>query len=293
MRKIKTGEYRLDQSQKVHLREWPTRVKPYAKSDQAQDSYLKSQIGRLQELQSRHFAVHGNAFLVIFQGMDASGKDGTIKHVIGGMNPQGCKITSFKAPTNQELAHDFLWRTTTQLPEHGQMGIFNRSYYEDVLVPYVYPELLESLEKRMGLNRSGKKRILQGRYQSIRDHERHLVRNGTRIVKIFLHLSAHEQKKRLLARIDDPDKSWKVEGSDLRDSKKWIAYQNAYQACIGNTAAPDASWFIVPADHKPTIHLIVSQILIEAFEAMKMKAPKISPQRREQLAQFRKQLTQE
>jgi len=293
MKRIKTSDYRVDQLKKIHLADWPTRIQALANSDDDDDEYLEEQLRRLRVLQAKHFATRGNAVLLILQGMDASGKDGTIKQVIGGVNPQGCKIVSFKAPTAQELSHDFLWRTTAQLPEHGQIGVFNRSYYEDVLVPHVYPELLVSLEKRLALSKSGKKQILQERFRSIQDHERHLIRNGTRIVKVFLHLSAHEQKKRLLERIDDPAKNWKIEPSDLRDSRKWIAYQNAYQVCIEQTAAPDAPWFIVPADHKPTIHLIVSQILIEVFESMNLRTPKIDKKRAKELAEFKKQLTRE
>jgi PPK2 family polyphosphate:nucleotide phosphotransferase len=234
------------------------------------------------------FASERYAVLLILQGMDAAGKDGVINHVMSGLNPQGCRVASFKAPTPDELRHDFLWRTTRELPERGQIVIFNRSYYEDVLIVRVHPEDLrhEGFQTTHG---SGAK-VWKDRYRSIVDLECHLYENATRIVKIFLHISREEQRKRLLERIDDPSKNWKLSVADIAERKFWKRYVKAYAECIGATSTRMAPWYVVPADDKEAARLIVSQILLDALEELKVNYPELTKKRRKELKSIRRQL---
>jgi PPK2 family polyphosphate:nucleotide phosphotransferase len=220
--------------------------------------------------------------------MDAGGKDGAIRHVMSGVNPQGCEVFSFKQPSAEELKHDFLWRTTRHLPERGRIGIFNRSYYEEVLVVRVHPEILHS----QGLPDEllDEKTIWKERYRSIVDMEKHLHRNGTRIIKVFLHLSKGEQRKRFLERIDEPDKNWKFSLADIRERKYWKHYIKAYEDCLNETSTHEAPWFIVPADDKEDSRLIISQILLDALNDLKMAYPKTTAKRRQELKSIRKHL---
>jgi PPK2 family polyphosphate:nucleotide phosphotransferase len=243
---------------------------------------------KLSSLQRLHYASNHYALLVIFQGMDGSGKDGAIRHVMSGINPQGCEVFSFKQPSAEELQHDFLWRSTCRLPERGRIGIFNRSYYEEVLVVRVHPELL--LTQGLPEELRNKKDIWEQRYGSIVDLEKHLHRNGTQIVKIFLHLSYEEQRKRFLERIDEPDKNWKFSTADIHERKYWKHYMKSYGDCFQATSTHHAPWYIVPADDKENARLIVSQIVLDALGSLKMAYPKTTEKRRIELDEIKKLL---
>ena len=286
--KIKSDDYRVHEAEQVDLRLRPTEVKPVYKSKKDYRKRLDEHVDRLSELQRLHYASNKHALLLIFQAMDAAGKDGAIRHVMSGVNPQGCQVFSFKHPSANELQHDFLWRTTRDLPERGRIGIFNRSYYEEVLIVRVHPEILRS----EGLDDapSDEMTVWSERYRSIVDLERHLRANGTRVVKFFLHLSKEEQRKRFLARIDDPDKNWKFGKTDVEERKFWDSYMTAYEQCLSATSTDDAPWYVVPADDKHNARLIVSHIVLDTFESLKMAWPKTSAERRRELQIVRKQL---
>ena len=286
--KIKSNDFRVRPGAKVKLKEWPTRVKAFCKSKKQYHKLLEAHVEELSALQQLHYASHRYALLLIFQGMDAGGKDGAIRHVMSGVNPQGCEVFSFKQPTADELEHDFLWRTNRHLPERGRIGIFNRSYYEEVLVVKVHPDILcgQGLPEEL-LN---KKTIWTERYRSIMDLEEHLDRNGTQIIKFFLHLSKNEQRKRFLARIDEPDKNWKFSLADIHERKYWKQYMQAYEACLTATSSAHAPWYVVPADDKENARLIVSQIILDALNGLKMAYPKTTAKRRQELKSIRKGL---
>jgi PPK2 family polyphosphate:nucleotide phosphotransferase len=286
--KISTKDFRVRPGEKIKLRKWPTRVKPFYRSKKRYQKLLDEHVERLSALQHLHYASHRYALLLIFQGMDAGGKDGAIRHVMSGVNPQGCEVFSFKQPSAEELEHDFLWRTTCRLPERGRIGIFNRSYYEEVLVVRVHPEILRS--QGPAEESRDEKTIWEERYRSIADLEEHLHRNGTRIVKVFLHLSKNEQRRRFLARIDEPDKNWKFSLADINERKYWKQYMKAYEACLSATSTHHAPWYVVPADDKENARLIVSQIVLDALNELKMAYPKTTAKRRRELKSIRKQL---
>jgi PPK2 family polyphosphate:nucleotide phosphotransferase len=286
--KIDSKDFRVRPEKKVKLKEWPTIVKPFCKSKKRYQKLLGEHVEELSLLQHLHYASNRYALLLIFQGMDAGGKDGAIRHVMSGVNPQGCQVFSFKQPSAEELEHDFLWRTTCRLPERGRIGIFNRSYYEEVLVVRVHPEILRSHGLAEELR--DEKAIWEERYRSIVDLEEHLHRNGTRIIKVFLHMSKDEQRKRFLERIDEPDKNWKFSLADIHERKYWKDYMNAYEACLSATSTHHAPWYVVPADDKENARLIVSKIVIDAFNGLKMAYPKTTPKRREELESIRKRL---
>ena len=249
---------------------------------------LVSRVDALSEQQEKLYASNRFALLVIFQAMDAAGKDGAIKHVMSGVNPQGCQVFSFSHPNAKELDHDFLWRTTRALPERGRIGIFNRSYYEEVLVVRVHPEILKAQAVADGT--ADDEAFWQERYRSINGLERHLHHNGTRIVKIFLHLSKEEQRKRLLARIKKPEKNWKIGVADVKERAFWDQYMQAYEKCLSATSSPEAPWYIVPADDKANARLIISNILLETVESLKLAYPTPSDEHLKQLQAIRKQL---
>ena len=258
---------------------------------QVEEGYQKllgEHVAQLTARQHLHYASDRYALLLIFQGMDAGGKDGAIRHVMSGVNPQGCEVFSFKQPSEEELKHDFLWRTTCRLPERGRIGIFNRSYYEEVLVVRVHPEILriQGLPEEL----RDEKTIWKERYRSIVDLEDHLHRNGTRIVKFFLHLSKNEQRKRFLERIDEPDKNWKFSLADIHERKYWTHYMKAYEDCLNATSTHHAPWYVVPADDKENARLIVSQIVLDALDDLKMAYPKTTAKRRRELKSIRKRL---
>ena len=286
--KIISKDFRVRPGKKVALKEWPTVVKPFFKSKNGYRKLLEEHVEELSSLQSLHYASGRYALLLIFQGMDAAGKDGAIRHVMSGVNPEGCEVFSFKQPSTEELEHDFLWCTTCRLPERGRIGIFNRSYYEEVLVVRVHPEIL----RNQGLSKElrDEKAIWKERYRSIVDFEEHLHRNGTRIIKFFLHLSKNEQRKRFIERIDEPDKNWKFSLADIHERKYWKDYMKAYEACLNATSTDHAPWYIIPADDKENARLIVSQAVLDAFNELKMAYPKTTATRRRELKAIRKQL---
>ena len=286
--KINSEDFRVRPGEKVKLSEWPTIVKTFYKSKKRYQKLLEEHIEELSSLQRLHYASNRYALLLIFQAMDAAGKDGAIRHVMSGVNPQGCQVSSFKQPSAEELEHDFLWRTTYRLPERGQIGIFNRSYYEEVLVVRVHPEILRS----QGLSEElrDEKTIWEERYRSIVDLESHLYRNGTRTIKIFLHLSREEQRKRFLERIDEPEKNWKFSLADIHERKYWKQYMQAYEACLSATSTHHAPWYVVPADDKENARLIVSQIVLDTLNEPKAAYPKTTAKRRRELKSIRKLL---
>jgi PPK2 family polyphosphate:nucleotide phosphotransferase len=289
--KINSNDYRVKPDKKLKLAEWPTIGKPVCKSKKEYHKVLEDHVEQLGALQRLHYASNKYALLIIFQGMDAGGKDGAIRHVMSGINPQGCEVFSFKQPSANELEHDFLWRTTCVLPERGRIGIFNRSYYEEVLVVRVHPEILRSQGLPEELR--DKKNIWEERYRSIVDLEEHLHRNGTQTVKIFLHLSLEEQRKRFLERIDEPEKNWKFSAADIHERKFWKRYMEAYQECLSATSTDHAPWYAVPADDKGDARLIVSQIVLDALGDLKMAYPKTTPKRRHELEAIGKLLKKE
>lgn len=257
------------------------------KSKKHAQKRLEDGAARMSELQAQLYARNQWALLLIFQAMDAAGKDGTIKHVMSGVNPQGCQVYSFKAPSEEELNHDFLWRTTKCLPERGRIGIFNRSYYEEVLVVRVHPELLERQKLPPALVT---KDIWSERFEDIKCFERHLARNGVLIRKFFLNVSRKEQKQRLLCRLEEPDKNWKFSTADLEERKRWKDYQQAYQEMIQSTATEGAPWHIVPADHKWFTRLVVAEVIVEALESLNLSYPKVDDAKRKELGAVRKAL---
>ncbi|MDB6158662.1 MAG: hypothetical protein JWO04_2368 [Gammaproteobacteria bacterium] len=289
--KIKCSDFRVPPGKEVKLKKWPTLVQPLYKSKRHYRKQLQEHVDQLSALQRLHYAYDRYALLVIFQGMDASGKDSAIAHVMSGVNPQGCKVYSFKQPNEEELRHDFLWRTTRVLPERGQIGIFNRSYYEEVLIARVHPEILAN----EGLLPSvlDARTVWKGRYRSIVDHEDHLHRNGTLIVKIFLHISAEEQRKRFLKRIDEPEKNWKFSIADVEERAFWNQYMKAYEKCLSATSTQDAPWYAVPADDKRNARLIVSQIILDTLAGLRMTYPQPDAKRRMELQQIRARLVKE
>jgi len=288
MKKINSNDFRAPAGKNVNLKKWPTLVRPVYKSKKEYTTLLQKQVEELSSLQRLHYASNRYAVLLIFQAMDAAGKDGAIRHVMSGVNPQGCQVFSFKHPSATELDHDFLWRTTRSLPERGRIGIFNRSYYEEVLIVRVHPEILRT----QGLPDQllDEKTVWQGRYRSIVDLENHLYRNGTRIVKFFLHLSKEEQRKRFLERIDEPDKNWKFSVADVEERAFWKHYMRAYEACLSATSTKDAPWYVVPADDKENARLIISEIILDTLKQLRMSYPAVNKARRRELKSIRKRL---
>jgi PPK2 family polyphosphate:nucleotide phosphotransferase len=291
--KVDPDQFRVRHGEAVDLARRPTTVAPLCKSDRHYAARLQKHVDRLSALQPLLYASNRQALLLIFQAMDAAGKDGAIQHVMSGVNPQGCQVFSFKHPSEAELQHDFLWRTTRDLPERGRIGIFNRSYYEEVLIVRVHRDILRSerLPVRNGGPKAGDQAFWQGRYRSIVDLEHHLHVNGTRIIKFFLHLSKEEQRKRFIARIDDPEKNWKFSAADIHERKFWPQYMTAYAQCLGATSTSESPWYVVPADDKNNSRLIVSQIVLAALKSMKLRYPKASPARLKELKAIRAELT--
>lgn len=285
---INLTDFRVKEGQKVSLKDWPTLVKSAYTSKKAYQKSLDQQVAELSELQQLHYASDRYAVLLIFQAMDAAGKDGAIRHVMSGINPQGCQVFSFKHPSASDLDHDFLWRTNQCLPERGRIGIFNRSYYEEVLIVRVHPEILQA--QRLPDIPSKMSTLWQERYRSIVDMENHLHRNGTRIVKFFLHLSKNEQRKRFLARIDEPEKNWKFSEADMQEREFWPQYMQAYEDCLSATSTQTAPWYVVPADDKENARLIISSIVLDVFKGLNMAYPELSPQRLRELKDIRKKL---
>jgi PPK2 family polyphosphate:nucleotide phosphotransferase len=282
---LKSNDFRVPESVHVDLKEWPTRIDPVYASDDDYQALLHKHVKALSAQQELLYASDQYAVLLIFQAMDAAGKDGAIRHVMSGVNPQGCQVYSFKHPSPTELKHDFLWRTTIDLPERGRIGIFNRSYYEEVLIVRVHPEILRA-EGVPG----DQKNIWRDRYRSILNLESHLDRNGTRIIKFFLHLSKQEQRKRFIERIDRPEKNWKFSIDDVEERRYWKDYMRAYEKCLSATSTRRAPWYVVPADDKLNARLIVSKILVDTVESLELSYPKATPARRRELLALRKRL---
>ena len=291
MKKIDPDDFRVRAGKTVDLAKWPTSVKPVYHSREEYHALLAEHARKLSAQQSLLYASDTYALLLIFQAMDAAGKDSAIKHVMSGVNPQGCQVYSFKHPSAEELDHDFLWNATRKLPERGRIGIFNRSYYEEVLIVRVHQDILNA--ERLPEELLGEKTLWRDRYRSIVNLEDHLHRNGTRVVKFFLHLSKEEQRKRFLRRIDQPEKNWKFSVDDIKEREYWKQYMQAYEACLSATSTHAAPWYVVPADDKENTQLIVSRIVLDALKQLKMEYPKSSPQHRRELQTSRKLLAKQ
>jgi PPK2 family polyphosphate:nucleotide phosphotransferase len=279
--------YRIESGKHFRLKDFDPADTGHWHSKEHAEKALQQGIARTGELQDKLYAQNNWAVLLIFQAMDAAGKDGAIKHVMSGINPQGCQVYSFKAPSEVELQHDFLWRTTRVLPERGRIGIFNRSYYEEVLVVRVHPAILKS--QRMPASLVDKK-IWDERFEDIRCFERHMTRSGTVIRKFFLNLSKKEQKQRFLARLDHPEKNWKFSADDIHERKYWEDYQDAYEDMIRNTSSEEAPWYVVPADNKWFTRLVVSTVLVDTLESLKLSYPKVDERKRQELEAAKKVL---
>jgi PPK2 family polyphosphate:nucleotide phosphotransferase len=289
MASIDIKDFLVRPGHSVDLRKWPTRVRAAYKSKEQYQALLHKHIEELSSLQALLYALNQDALLVIFQAMDSAGKDSMTRHVMSGVNPQGCQVFSFKHPSAEELEHDFLWRATRNLPERGRIGIFNRSYYEEVLIVRVHPEILKSEQiPREELDEKG---IWEGRFRSIVGLEGHLRRSGTHIIKFFLHISKDEQRKRFLGRIEDPAKNWKITTADIEERKYWKQYMRAYEACLKATSTHDAPWFVVPADDKPNAQLIVSEVILHTLRKLNLSYPKPDAARRRELRAIRARLT--
>jgi PPK2 family polyphosphate:nucleotide phosphotransferase len=274
---VRIDRFRVKPGQKVDLARWPTDVARFYTSEDDAKEQLKRQVERTSELQDVLYASDQHALLLVFQAMDAAGKDGAIKHVLSGVNPQGCQVSSFKQPSTEELDHDFLWRTSVRLPERGRIGIFNRSYYEEVLVVRVHPEYLGA--QRLPDTDAGSKEFWAQRLRSIRDHEAHLHRSGTVVVKFFLHVSKDEQRRRFLDRIDHPDKNWKFSVGDVEERKHWDQYMQAYEQALSATSTRESPWYVVPADDKKNARLIMSCIVNQTLESLDLAYPKLDRRR--------------
>jgi PPK2 family polyphosphate:nucleotide phosphotransferase len=289
--KINTKKFIVKEGEKISLKKLSTLIKPVYTSQNQYQEFLTKQINELDELQQLHYASDRYSLLIIFQAMDAAGKDGAIKHVMSGINPQGCQVFSFKHPSATDLDHDFLWRTNQSLPERGRIGIFNRSYYEEVLIVRVHPEILAA--QRLPTEHQEDKNIWKHRFDSIVDMEKHLHRNGTQIIKFFLHISKDEQKKRFLERIDKPEKNWKFSSADVEERKFWKEYMHAYEECISATSTKDSPWYIIPADDKENARLIISEVILDTFKQLDMHYPEVDNARREDLQRIRERLIED
>jgi PPK2 family polyphosphate:nucleotide phosphotransferase len=279
----------VEEGKKVNLKKVPTSVKPLYIDKDDYKRQKEKHIHKFNEMQELFYSYSKYALLIIFQGMDAAGKDGAISHVMSGVNPEGCQTFNFKQPSAEDLEHDFFWREYKCLPERGRIGIFNRSYYEDVLVVKVHPEILNNQQLPPEL--TDKNKVWKNRYRSIVDIERHLYNNGTRIIKFFLHISEDEQKKRFLERIDQPDKNWKFGAADFKEREFWNDYMKAYEECISNTSTQRAPWYIIPADDKENARIIISQIINSKLKKFKMNYPIADDEKKKELLAIRDSLT--
>ncbi len=286
MSDFKIDEFRFDGSRNFEIKKTKTKFKDIYADKEEYEAMQTESARELDELQSMMYAHNRYGLLVIFQAMDAAGKDGTIKHVLSGVNPVGVKIHSFKRPTETELEHDFLWRSNQVLPQRGTITIFNRSYYEEVLVVKVNPDILTSSQKLPEELTSDTDKVWRQRYSDIRNLEKYLYRNGIRVIKFFLNVSKEEQAKRLIERIEDPSKNWKFEEQDVKLRYKWDEYMQAYQDCINETASKKAPWYVIPADDKKNLRLTVAKIIVEELRKMDMKYPDVGPERTAELHRY-------
>jgi len=291
---MKTGKlaekFRVDSGKHFRLKDYDPADTGHWKSKEHAEAAVQEGVARTAELQDKLYAQNNWALLLIFQAMDAAGKDGAIKHVMSGVNPQGCEVHSFKVPSEEELQHDCLWRSYRVLPERGHIGVFNRSYYEEVLVVRVHPEILKTQRTPPSLVTD---RIWDERFEDICCFEQHMARSGTVIRKFFLHLSRQEQKKRFLKRLEEPEKNWKFSASDVRERKYWDEYQEAYEGMIRNTAKKHAPWYIVPADNKWFTRLVISTVIVDTLESLHLQYPKVDAEKKKELEAARKQLEKE
>ena len=290
---IDTRPFRYDGSKPFVEKDCPTEIPDFYENKKDYKKLLEEYREEIDELQNMMYAHDRYGLLIIFQAMDAAGKDGTIRHVMSGVNPHGLHVSSFKKPSTKELDHDFMWRTTREFPQRGRLGIFNRSYYEEVLVVRVHPEILLKYQRVPKEHTQDLDKVWQQRYEDIRNLELYAHRNGIHVVKFFLHLSKEEQRKRFLARIDTPAKNWKFSGGDVEERQHWEEYMRAYEDAINATAKAHAPWYVVPADDKKNMRLIVSTVVLEQLQAMDMHYPKMDPERLAELGDFRKQLETE
>jgi PPK2 family polyphosphate:nucleotide phosphotransferase len=279
-----SDRYRVCDGKKFRLKDFNPGDTWKLKSKEHANELLAHSLERLAEMQGRLYAQNEWALLLIFQAMDAAGKDGTIKHVMSGVNPQGCEVYSFKAPSNEELDHDFLWRCSKRVPERGRIGIFNRSYYEETLVVRLHKEYLE---KQKLPSKLVTKHLWKERFEDIASFERYLGRNGIVVRKFFLNVSPDEQKERFLKRLDEPAKNWKFSAADIHERQYWPQYMDAYEETIRHTATENAPWYIVPADHKWFTRLVVASVIVETLDSLKLKFPKVSPEIRKEFAAAR------
>ncbi len=284
------SRYRVPFSGRFKVAKAPTQPKPERADKGACRAALKGLVGQLSEYQRVLYAHDHHAILLVFQAMDAAGKDGTIRAVTSGINPSGCQVYSFKQPSSEDLEHDFLWRTACRLPERGRIGIFNRSYYEEVLVVRVHPDYLKHQRLPDGYD---PKTIWRERFESIRDHEKHLARNGTVILKFWLNVSKKEQRERFLERIDVKEKNWKFSESDVRERGYWDDYMKAYEEMLNATSKPWAPWYAIPADNKPYMRMRVAEIVVETMQKLGLQFPKLGKAERKQLRAMRKMLDDE
>jgi PPK2 family polyphosphate:nucleotide phosphotransferase len=280
----------VDASRDFSLGDHDPSYVPRGTSRESAQQLLTRHTEQLRGLQDKLYAEHRWSLLLILQGMDGAGKDSTIKHVMFGVNPQSCEVHAFKAPSDEELDHDYLWRTSVHLPRRGHIGIFNRSYYEEVLVVRVHEELLET--ERLP-DRLVTKRLWRERFEDIVAHERHLARNGTVVVKVFLHISKEEQRRRLLERIEEPGKNWKLSAQDIGERQLWKRYMRAYEDAIRRTSSDVAPWYVVPADHKWWARTVVGGILVETLDGLDVRYPKVSPAKRRELGRVAEVLQKE
>ncbi len=275
----------VPEKSKIKLSNVPTKIEPLYESKKKYREQLDDYTEKLQELQNVLYAHNRYALLLIFQAMDAAGKDGAIKHVMSGVNPQGCQVFSFKQPSSEELDHDFLWRTHKRAPERGRIGIFNRSYYEEVLIVRVHPNILEN--QNIPEEFLNEKKFWKHRYADIVNHEKYLHRNGTRILKFFLHLSKKEQRKRFLSRIDESHKNWKLSMGDIEERKLWDKYQTAYQKCLRKTSTTEAPWYVIPADDKRNARLLISNVIVSTLKSLSLHYPEVSKKQLEDIENIR------
>ncbi len=280
--------YLVPADRSFRYKQAPTRPPKSAPTEKGCEKQLKKVIKTLDDLQRRLYANDRYSLLLIFQAMDAAGKDSTIRAVLRGINPAGCQVFSFKQPSHRELDHDFLWRTSQRLPERGRIGIFNRSYYEEVLVVRVHPEYLKAQKLPMPIRPT----VWEERFESIRHHELHLARNGTIILKFWLHVSQDEQRRRLLARLTEPEKHWKFSAQDLKERTLWRQYMEAYEAAVNATSQSWAPWYAIPADNKPFMRLCVAELITQTLEQLDLQYPTVGKVKRQNFAKFRKQLRQ-
>lgn len=289
MTQLNIKDFRIREGSSVKLSKWPTKQKPLYSSTEEYETSLAKYVEQLSDSQNMLYADNRYSLLLIFQAMDAAGKDSAIKHVLSGINPQGCQVSSFKQPSAEELDHDFLWRTTKQLPQRGCIGVFNRSYYEEVLAVRVHPEFLQA-QGLAGMEGKSRKELWKGRYKSIVSHENHLVRNGTKVIKFYLHVSKDEQRERFLARLDDSKKNWKFSAADLKERALWKDYMNAYEECFRGTSTEAAPWYLIPADDKKNAHLIIAQVVLSTMKDFQLTYPPTSADDAKELKRLRAEL---